>query len=188
MKRSDVSKAPVLGIFSWRMCGMLAAVCLLLAAVTDQTRPSGLGAGWSLWLGGIGLCALLVPAVFWARRRLAEADDRTGAVILCLMAAGFLLRLWYVLYTPVNVRQHDVFSFGAEEPITVFSNYRHAEYIEYICRYLSLPEVDPRAAGLSQLYHPPLHHLLAGLWLRLQLALGSGYRRAVESIQLLTLL
>lgn len=188
MKRSDVSKAPVLGIFSWRMCGMLAAVCLLLAAVTDQTHPSGLGAGWSLWLGGIGLCALLVPAVFWARRRLAEADDRTGAVILCLMAAGFLLRLWYVLYTPVNVRQHDVFSFGAEEPITVFSNYRHAEYIEYICRYLSLPEVDPRAAGLSQLYHPPLHHLLAGLWLRLQLALGSGYRRAVESIQLLTLL
>ena len=180
---------PMPGLFSGRVCGLLAAFCLLLAALTDQTEKSGICADWSgRLIGSIGLIAVLALAVISARRRPVDGDVRTENILLCLMIAGFLLRLWYVLYTPVNVRQHDVFSFGETEPMTAFNNYRHAEYIEYICRYLSLPEVDPRAVGLSQLYHPPLHHLIAGLWLRLQLALGCGYRRAVESIQLLTLM
>lgn len=189
MSRLVGTARPIPGLFSGRACGLLAAFCLLLALITDQTSSNGICADWSgRLIGGAGLVAVMGLAMLWLRRRPADGDVRTENILLCLMVAGFLLRLWYVLYTPVNVRQHDVFSFGETEPMTAFHHYRHAEYIEYICRYLSLPEVDPRAAGLSQLYHPPLHHLIAGLWLRLQLALGCGYRRAVESIQLLTLL
>ena len=173
-------------VFSGRGFLWLTAFCLLLAGICDQTKESffHLNSIGSI-VAFLGLSGILL-FVIW--RFPNDGCDRTETIVLCLMVIGFLLRLWYVLYTPVNVRQHDVFSFGREEPMTKFVNYRHAEYIEYICRYLQLPNADPLARGLSQLYHPPLHHTLAGVWLRLQTLLGSGYTRAVENIQLLTLL
>ncbi len=106
--------------------------------------------------------------------------------LLLLLAAGFLLRLAYVLYTTAATRQHDVWYFSNGD-FLFFQNQRHAEYIEYIATNLKLPHVDPTGVGLSQLYHPPLHHLLGGLWLRLNTALGVEYTVAVENIQLLTL-
>ncbi len=106
--------------------------------------------------------------------------------LVLLFAAGFLLRLAYVLYTTVATRQHDVWHFSNGD-FLFFQNQRHAEYIEYIAANLKLPYVDPTTVGLSQLYHPPLHHLIAGLWLRLNTALGLEYSVAVENIQLLTL-
>ena len=106
--------------------------------------------------------------------------------VLLLFALGFLLRLCYVLYTSAVVRQHDVWYFSNGDFI-FFENQRHAEYIEYIATYLRLPALDPTTVGLSQLYHPPFHHLLAGLWLRLNTLLGIPYSAAVENIQLLTL-
>ncbi len=105
---------------------------------------------------------------------------------MLLLAAGFLLRLCYVLYTTAATRQHDVWYFS-DGNFLFFENQRHAEYIEYIAANLKLPHLDPTTVGLSQLYHPPLHHLLAGLWLRLNTALGVEYAVAVENIQLLTL-
>ncbi len=106
--------------------------------------------------------------------------------VILLLAAGFLLRLCYVLYTTVGTRQHDVWSFSGGD-FSLFTNQRHAQYIEYIATYLKLPSVDPTNVGLSQLYHPPFHHLLAGLWLKLNTLLGIDYPAACENIQLLTL-
>ncbi|MBR3844847.1 MAG: glycosyltransferase family 39 protein [Clostridia bacterium] len=106
--------------------------------------------------------------------------------VMLLLAAGFLLRLCYILYTTVGTRQHDVWSFSHGD-FVLFTNQRHAQYIEYIATYLKLPHIDPATVGLSQLYHPPFHHLLAGLWLRLNTTLGIPYTAACENIQLLTL-
>ncbi|MBE6649058.1 MAG: glycosyltransferase family 39 protein [Ruminococcaceae bacterium] len=110
--------------------------------------------------------------------------------LLLLFATGFAVRLIYALYTPIaenSVRQHDVWRFivGKEGIMEKFNNRRHAEYIEYIARYLKLPDVDP-SGGLSQLYHPPFHHIIAGLWLRLNMEFKVDYKAAVESIQILT--
>ena len=85
-------------------------------------------------------------------------------------------------------RSHDVWRFiaGADDGLLEkFNNRRHAEYIEYIAKYLKLPDVDP-SGGLSQLYHPPFHHIIAGLWLRLNMTFGMSYKSAVEGIQFLT--
>lgn len=129
-----------------------------------------------------GILVLVAWAMYWGcTKRLT-----VKRVVLLLMAAGFLLRLCYVLYTPVSVRQHDVWYFS-DGNFTHFTYQRHAEYIEYIATYLRLPSVDPTGVGLSQLYHPPFHHLLAGLWLRLNTAFGMEYTTACENIQLLTL-
>jgi len=133
-----------------------------------------------LLLVGIGgLCALTV--YWWATKKLTWRR-----AILLVMALGFMLRLCYVLYTHVWVRQHDVWTFSYGE-FTGLTNQRHAQYIEYIATYLELPSVNPTEVGLSQLYHPPLHHIISGLWLRLNLEMGIPYYVAYENIQLLTL-
>lgn len=97
-------------------------------------------------------------------------------VILLLLAAGFLIRLIYGMNTPVTVRQHDVEQFG--------SGYGHAGYIEYFYNNMKLPDFDPTTVW--QFYHPPLHHFLAAVWLRIMTAFGLTWERALESIQFLT--
>lgn len=98
-------------------------------------------------------------------------------LLLLLFAAGFLLRLVYVMYTPITMRQHDVGTFGKTSG--------HSAYIEYIYRNFGLPDIDVRT--VSQFYHPPLHHTLAAIWLRIQTLLGIKYEYACENIQILTL-
>ncbi len=111
--------------------------------------------------------------------------------LLLIFITGFAVRTVYAMYTPIaemSVRQHDVSQFITQTSpglITKFSNYRHSEYIEYIARYLKLPDVDP-SVGLSQLYHPPLHHILCGLLLKLNMKIGMDYKSACEGIQYLT--
>ncbi len=111
--------------------------------------------------------------------------------LLLIFVTGFVVRVVYALYTPIaesSIRQHDVWRFMAgkgDELLEKFNNRRHAEYIEYIAKYLKLPDDKPDG-GLSQLYHPPLHHIIAGLWLRLNIVVGMGYEAAVEGIQFLT--
>lgn len=155
------------------LCAGLAATgCLLLSFAPNP----------AVILLLLGMVTLLAVALgLWFLKKLTV---RSAAFLL--LAAGFLLRLCYVLYTGVSIRQHDVWNFSAGD-FTGFTHQRHAEYIEYIAAYLRLPAVDPTKVGLSQLYHPPLHHLIAGLWLRLNTVLGVPYSAATENIQLLTL-
>ena len=98
-------------------------------------------------------------------------------VLLLIFAAGFLVRLVYVMYTPVTVRQHDVSVFGKGSG--------HSGYIEYIYNNFNVPDMDVRK--ISQFYHPPMHHILAAIWLRIQTTLGIAYKDACENIQILTL-
>ena len=136
----------------------------------------------SLYLFFIGAATLFALGIFWRVR--GSLTERKIAALL--LAFGFLLRLSYILYTKVDIRQHDVWNFSNGN-FFAFDNQRHAEYIEYIATYLKLPNVNPMN-GLAQTYHPPLHHLIAGLWLRLNTALGVEYTAATENIQFLTLL
>ncbi|MGN1457564.1 MAG: ArnT family glycosyltransferase [Acutalibacteraceae bacterium] len=98
-------------------------------------------------------------------------------VLLLILAAGFLVRLVYVMYTPVTERQHDVNTFGKGKG--------HSGYIEYIYNNWNVPDMDVRK--ISQFYHPPMHHILAAIWLRIQTTLGIAYKNACENIQILTL-
>lgn len=78
-------------------------------------------------------------------------------VICCLIIlSGVLLRLIYITYTPITVRQHDVESFFE-------GGGGHAGYIEYIYNNHALPDFDPRNEW--QFYHPPLHHILCAVWM-----------------------
>lgn len=105
--------------------------------------------------------------------------DRLTAknIILLIFAAGFLVRLAYVMYTPITVRQHDVNLFTSKTG--------HAAYIRYLYENNHLPDFDVRTKW--QFYHPPVHHILAAVWLKVQTTVGIGFEHACENIQLLTL-
>ena len=101
----------------------------------------------------------------------------TSHIILIIAIAGFILRLGYIAYTAYNQRQHDVYDFGGGSG--------HSQYILYFFENANLPDFDPR--NIWQFYHPPLHHIIAGLWMRFLDLFGMDFARIVENIQLLTL-
>ncbi len=102
-------------------------------------------------------------------------------VVLLVILMGFALRLNYVLTIHLPQNQHDVFgiAYNAKYP-------RHNSYIWHIYENWALPEEKVYNAGLSQYYHPPLHHFISALWMRFQNLLGLDEFRAYENIQYLT--
>lgn len=79
-----------------------------------------------------------------------------------LLLAGSLLRLYYILATPViQSRQYDLGTAAPEEGI--FTG--HLGYIFYLFTSKGLPDFDPRE--VYQFFHPPLHHTVSALWMGL---------------------
>lgn len=77
-----------------------------------------------------------------------------------IMVTGILLRLYYILATPViQSRQYDLGSAVPEEGI--FTG--HLGYIFYLFTNKGLPDFDPRE--VYQFFHPPLHHTVSALWM-----------------------
>lgn len=70
-------------------------------------------------------------------------------VTVAFIAAGLVMRIGYMLYTPFNIRSHDL---GDVTP----DGYGHAAYILKLMVNHKLPETN-----WIQFYHPPLYHFLA---------------------------
>ena len=102
-------------------------------------------------------------------------------LIQLLFAAGFWIRVCYILYTDITARQNDVEGF-----IEGVYDHSHADYILLIRDRFSLPDVDVTKHG--QFYHPPFHHFVCAMFLKVyELFLPAGTHN-YESIQTLTLL
>ena len=127
-----------------------------------------------LWLM-LGGCAILA-GILWLTRK--QAQNQRRRISLFLIGSSFFLRLFYVCYTLITRRQHDVGRFGDEN--------NHAGYITYLLEHHCLPDFDPRDHW--QFYHPPLHHAISAVWLWLsENVFGIGSEVAQESLQTLTL-
>ena len=150
------------------------SMLLLIAVLSGQM---------GITVGAIGLTLILAVGLYMFNTKTLTPEK----MVFLLIATGFILRLAYILYTDVGVyglsnqdRQHDVFYFNNKT-----DNFRHSSYIEWFYNNLSLPKVEPE--GLNQYYHPPLHHFVSAVWMRVMTTLGASYYIAVESIQILTL-
>ncbi len=91
-----------------------------------------------------------------------------------MLCAAFLGHLCYCLYTGPYTRQHDVHG---------LADSGHMAYFLHFFNHLSLPQHYN-----YQFYQPPLHHLIAGLALRLESALGHPPEEGVQCLRFLTLL
>ncbi len=147
---------------------LTALVCLAvtpLCLYEESPVPPALGIVLALVL-------LLVSVGLWLGK---IRTERYHALLLC--AAGFCMRLAYVLATPYYIRQHDVGRFDDESG--------HAAYITYLYNHLHLPDFDVRTVW--QFYHPPVHHSIAAAWMKLLTALGASFAQAGEAVQVLPL-
>ena len=116
------------------------------------------------------ICTILTIVVF-------RKSFPNGAVFYTMLA-GMLLKLTYVIYTPVWCRQHDVIDFGAGEG--------HAAYMEYILAHKALPDFDPRSVWAF--FQPPLHHMISALWMWFNIRVGVDTNRMHKNVQILPLI
>lgn len=95
-----------------------------------------------------------------------------------IFISAFIVRWWYIVSTTIFVNQHDVGDF--------VPGINHGGYIVYFYENAALPNFDP--STYWSFGHPPLHHILSALWMRIMTdVFGAEYRTAVESVQWLTL-
>jgi hypothetical protein len=96
-----------------------------------------------------------------------------------MLSLGFLIRLLYISYTPYYIRQNDSYKLGV--------NGGHLYYIEYFFNnFIKIPDFDP--SSVWQFYHPPFHHIVSAVWMKINALFGLSYERIVENIQVLTML
>lgn len=125
-----------------------------------------------LWL------SLFLLAIFCALMWMTDTLSDRNFIILLVMA-GIMLRFMYDLYTGYRDRQHDVGFFNW--------TWGHANYIEHWYKNgLTLP--DANQIRIWQYYHPPFHHWLMAILLRILTSAGMEYIKACEALQILPLL
>ncbi len=119
------------------------------------------------------MCALMPFAVcagvcvfLKCRNRLKEWHVATAILLL-----GIAVNVWYILATPWNERQHDVF---------VFETQGHAGYIYTMMKTGKLPDTN---TGLF--YHPPLHPYIMSLAGNLLSGAINTTEQVFEALQIL---
>lgn len=81
--------------------------------------------------------------------------------VSAVMAAGALLRLFYVMFSTIYDRQYDIGVIDLDAGHTVSGG--HLAYIQYIYEN-GLPDFDPTT--VYQFHHPPLHHGICAVWMK----------------------
>lgn len=106
------------------------------------------------------------------------------AVVFTIIMWGMVLHSCYTVLSGLYERQHDE---GVYTGIaTTQVNPGHIGYIEYIYKFRQLPDFNPYQ--LFSYYHPPLHYIIAGIWLILLTSLGMPEQLAFENLQVLPLI
>ncbi len=115
--------------------------------------------------------AVLVSAVITRFLTLYKTltPEQTAKLIIF---AGLIMRIAYMLYTSIHLRNHDL---GGPKGTG------HLGYIMNFSRSFDLPK-----SYHDQFYHPPLWHLLAGIQVRIFSMFSNDINHAMENIKVLT--
>ena len=88
--------------------------------------------------------------------------ENTKAAALLILAAGGMLRLFYVCFSTIYDRQYDIGLIDLDAGHTVTGG--HLAYIQYLYENWRMPDFDP--TSVYQFHHPPLHHFLCAAWMK----------------------
>ncbi len=142
MNRSTInSKALWTGFRPYILTAAVIAAAYALYEVLDGTEAAARALMW-LGLAGCGFWLLL-------RCLSKKCSSRTEALIVALIAAGIVMRVGYMLYTPFGMRGHDI---GA------YDSTGHFAYMYKLFSSGTLPQTNE-----YQFYHPPFEHILQAL-------------------------
>lgn len=130
--------------------------CLLMLIAFYAVSVSGQAAKIQTIQLLMQICELAaVGAAIWTMLTHRETDSG-GTVLQMILALGILMRIGYMLYTPADVRGHDLGDISAK-------GNGHAGYILHLLQ----GELPPDNG--CQFYHPPLFYMLSAI-------VASGYR------------
>jgi hypothetical protein len=148
---------------------LLLAACLLSAAIFDYSADSYTPLYMVFFC--VSAAALVFLTVLWKKR----GTLTEGRIIFLITAAAFLVKLAYVLYTGLGIRQHDIGTFR-------IGSKSHSGYIYQLYADHTFPD-----SASGQYYHPPLHYIIEAAWLSLQTLLGASVETAEHYVTTLTL-
>ncbi len=120
----------------------------------------------------IAIGIMLTIGGFYVAKRVKKLKINCKSIILIIMVVGILTRAMYIIYTPITERQHDVYSINDQG---------HLGYIYTIYQTGKLPDTNS-----IQFYHPPLFHLIAAGWLKVNDVFNVSLDRSIEGIQIIT--
>ncbi len=163
-----------------RILFMILIVCLITAVLQGNTLFFNSTHELKITLFGIVLFLYLAYLYYLSKTDQLTEDNAVFMIIL----AGVLLRAFYILFSGVYDNQHDEGAFSSLKDDHV--NAGHLGYIEYLCKFNHLPNFSPYE--LFSYYHPPLHHIIAAIFIKLNLLFGVSETLAFENVQVLTLL
>ena len=149
----------------------LSIITLVFAVIFYQLLKISLRPQLVLLCTGTAVTAAAGTYLFCIKKMTAKR------LAVLLFIIGFLMRLAYIMTVGVKYKQHDI---GSIENMD-----GHLGYIAYFTYNMKLPDFDVR--NVYQFYHPPLHHFLAAVWVRLQSHMGINPEYYWENVQLLTL-
>lgn len=115
---------------------------------------------------------VLEIGIMYAIKQIKKTKINYKDIILIIMILGILIRAMYIIYTPINERQHDVYNINDQG---------HLGYIYTIYQTGKLPDTNS-----IQFYHPPLFHLIAAGWLKINDMFNVNLDRSIEGIQIIT--
>ena len=121
----------------------------LAVAVSYTVLELGLGLGEdvvkALMLAGVILCSVY----YFVRQSRFKTNSKTETLIIAIIAAGMVMRIGYMLYTPFTMRGHDIGTFDDDG---------HFGYMYQIFSTGTLPQTNT-----YQFYHPPFEHIVQAL-------------------------
>lgn len=115
---------------------------------------------------------ILIIGIFYIITRIKKRKISYKDIILLIIILGLLVRVMYIVYTPITERQHDVYSIEDEG---------HLGYIYTIYETGKLPTTNN-----IQFYHPPLFHAISAGWLKINDVFNVNLDRSLEGIQIIT--
>lgn len=143
------------------MLALLVMVYALTLSALQISKWAAASAALAPFAVSAGFC------IFLKTRNKLRTEHITAAIMFLAVA----VRVWYILATPWNERQHDVF---------VFETQGHAGYIYTMMKTGRLPETN---TGLF--YHPPLHPYIMSVAGNLLSRVINTTEQVFEALQLL---
>lgn len=109
-----------------------------------------------------------------------KTEKKIDKQILMILCAGVLLRLFYVWGTTVFERQYDIGTIAIDKGHIVSGG--HLAYIQYLYETFRLPDFDPTT--VYQFNHPPLHHYVSAVVMKICSLFIHDYADLYETLQI----
>ena len=149
------------------MCSIIAGICVQKFHIENRSLSEII---IFACVFVVAMSIYILAILYSYSRNKLTIDMLVGIIVL----GGFILRIIYIIYTPITIRSDDVYT---------INDTGHMGYIYTIFSTYMFPTNPASGWEFPQ---PPLHHIIAALWMKLFDFWGFSLEWLCESLQFLT--